>query len=67
MKGGGLTKAKAHKNYPKLSFKVITDQDCSPFPYLLMARGRLEQGSQTRGPNVTRLMWLCGPRHHKKL
>ncbi len=27
----------------------------------------LDQGSQTRGPHVARLMWLCGPHHHKKL
>ncbi len=25
----------------------------------------LEQRSQTRGPHVARLMWLCGPRHLK--
>jgi len=28
---------------------------------------QLEQGFQTRGKHVARLMWLCGPRHHKKL
>ena len=24
-----------------------------------------DQGSQTRGPHVARLMWLCGPGHHQ--
>jgi len=57
-------------NEPEFGEGINPGMALTPFPSSILAETNFEpttSRSGVHGPHVARLMWLCGPRHHKKL